>query len=77
MGKRHLTTIAFVFALTVSTALTGLAQTMPNGADPALWAKALRLHRSAIIIDGHNDVTGPMVDEDHNLAENKIGRAHV
>jgi membrane dipeptidase len=74
MGKRHLTTIAFVFALTVSTALTGLAQTMPNGADPALWAKALRLHRSAIIIDGHNDVTGPMVDEDLNLAENTLGR---
>ena len=46
---------------------------MPKDADPKLWAQALRIHRSAIIVDGHNDITGPMVDEDFDLATNSIG----
>ena len=48
--------------------LSANAQTMPAGADPALWAKALKIHKSAIVIDGHNDVTGPMVDQDLDLS---------
>jgi membrane dipeptidase len=53
-----------------------LAQTMPAGADAALWAKALKLHRKAIVVDGHNDVTGPMVDEDLDLSTNTLGKYH-
>lgn len=70
------TTLAVVLASLFL--LTGpiAAQTMPAGADPALWAKALKIHRKAIIIDGHNDVTSPMVDEDFSLASNSIGRYH-
>ena len=52
----------------------GFAQTMPADADPALWARALKLHKKSIIVDGHNDITGPMVDADFNLADNSVGR---
>lgn len=52
------------------------AQTMPQGADKALWEKALKIHRSAIIVDGHNDITGPMVDEDFFLSMSSLGRFH-
>lgn len=50
---------------------------MPAGADPILWQKALAIHRKAIIVDGHNDITSPMVDEDFDLATNSIGRFHA
>lgn len=52
------------------------AQTMPAGADARLWEKALKIHRKAIIVDGHNDVTSPMVDEDFDLATNSVGKYH-
>lgn len=59
------------------TSVSGLfAQTMPKDADPALWAKALKLHRKAIVIDGHNDITSPMVDEDFDLAADSVGKFH-
>lgn len=47
---------------------------MPKDADPALWARAMKIHKKAIIVDGHNDITGPMVDEDFDLASNSIGK---
>ncbi len=50
------------------------AQTMPADADPKLWERALKIHRNAIIIDGHNDITSPMVDQDFNLADDSTGR---
>lgn len=50
------------------------AQTMPSDADPAVWARALKLHKNSIIIDGHNDITGPMVDADFNLADDSTGK---
>lgn len=53
------------------------SQTMPSGADPVLWAKALKIHRKAIIVDGHNDITSPMVDEDLDLSTNTLGKYHA
>jgi len=53
------------------------AQTMPSDADPLIWAKALKIHKKAIIIDGHNDITGPMVDQDFNLADDSTGRLQL
>ncbi|MDI1243234.1 MAG: dipeptidase [bacterium] len=50
------------------------AQTMPADADPALWARALKLHKQSIIVDGHNDITGPMVDADFNLGDSSVGK---
>ncbi|MEW6360929.1 MAG: dipeptidase [Acidobacteriota bacterium] len=49
---------------------------MPADADPVLWQRALSIHRKAIIVDGHNDITSPMVDEDFDLASNSLGRFH-
>lgn len=57
-----------IFAISVFT------QTMPVGGDAKLWEKALKIHRKAIVIDGHNDITGPMVDVDFNLADSSVGK---
>lgn len=54
--------------------ISAVSQTMPPDADPKLWAEALKIHRKAIIIDGHNDITGPMMDMDFNLADDSTGR---
>jgi membrane dipeptidase len=68
---------AFIaFTVLCLTVITGIGQTMPAGADPQIWARALKLHRSAIIVDGHNDITSPMVDEDLNLATDTRGKFH-
>ena len=53
------------------------AQTMPTGVDAKLWAKALKIHKKAIIVDGHNDIPSPMVDEDFDLATNSVGKFHA
>lgn len=52
------------------------AQTMPKDADPKLWAQALKIHRKAIIIDGHNDIPSPLADEDFDLATDSVGKFH-
>jgi membrane dipeptidase len=52
-------------------------QTMPQGADARLWARALQINRRAIVVDGHNDIPSPMVDEDFNLATNSVGKFHA
>ncbi|MFN3418606.1 MAG: dipeptidase [Pyrinomonadaceae bacterium] len=67
-------TLAFTLFLGSITQLP--AQKMPADADPVLWQRALSIHRKAIIVDGHNDITSPMVDEDFDLASNSLGRFH-
>lgn len=64
--------LVLLFLFSVST----LAQTMPKDADPQLWARALKIHKEAIIVDGHNDIPTPMVDEDFDLATNSVGKYH-
>src|SRR5215213_3539938 len=66
--------IAFLllFVFSVST----FAQTMPAGADPKLWEQALKIHQKAIVIDGHNDITSPMVDDDFDLINDSVGKFH-
>ncbi len=44
--------------------------------DERLWQRALKLHRSATIVDGHNDIPSPMVDDDFNLATDSVGKFH-
>ena len=61
-----------LFAFTAST----FAQTMPKDADPKIWAQALKIHKKAIIIDGHNDIPSPMVDDDFDLLTDSIGKFH-
>lgn len=59
--------------------LTGqiFAQTMPKDADPKLWAQALKIHKKAIIVDGHNDIPSPMVDDDFDLGSDSVGKFHA
>ena len=33
----------------------------------ALWQKALAIHRRAIVVDTHNDITTPMTNDDYDL----------
>src|SRR5215813_2508857 len=35
--------------------------------DETLWKKALAIHRKAIVIDTHNDITTPMTNDDYDL----------
>jgi membrane dipeptidase len=35
--------------------------------DETLWQKALAIHRRAIVIDTHNDITTPMANDDYDL----------
>jgi membrane dipeptidase len=45
--------------------------------DERLWKRALGLHRKAIIIDGHNDITEIMVDESYDIATPSAGKYHT
>jgi membrane dipeptidase len=36
--------------------------------DEKLWQKALEIHRRAIVIDTHNDITTPMTNDDYDLS---------
>jgi membrane dipeptidase len=66
--------ISFLFLLACGSAV--FAQTRPADADAKLWQRALAIHRKAIIVDGHNDITSPMVDEDFDLTSNSRGQWH-
>ena len=35
--------------------------------DERLWKRALQIHRKAIVIDSHNDITTPMTNDDYDL----------
>jgi membrane dipeptidase len=69
---KKIISLLFVFVFSVS----AFSQTMPKDADPKLWQRALAIHKKAIIVDGHNDIPSPMVDEDFSLGENSVGRFH-
>nr|MBA4183014.1 membrane dipeptidase [Acidobacteriota bacterium] len=64
--------LTFIFSFLGQTT----AQTMPKDADQALWQKALKIHRKAIIVDGHNDIPSPMVDDDFDLGTSSVGKFH-
>ena len=74
MKKR--TNLLFVTAAILSFTFSIFAQTMPQDADPKLWAQALKIHKKAIIVDGHNDIPTPMYDEDYDLATPSVGKFH-
>jgi membrane dipeptidase len=49
-----------------SAAQQGGAPAAPR--DEKLWRQALEIHRRAIVIDTHNDVTTPMANDDYDLS---------
>ncbi len=57
-----------------------LAQTTtaPNASrDEKLYQRALKIHRSAIVVDGHNDITSFMNDVDYDLGTSSVGKYHT
>lgn len=62
--------IGFIFSSAV------FGQNPPPNTDAKLWQRALAIHKKAVIVDGHNDITSPMVDEDFDLGTNSIGKYH-
>ena len=69
---KKITCLILLFAFSVTT----FAQTMPKDADPKIWAQALKIHKKAIIVDGHNDIPSPMTDDDFDLGNSSIGKFH-
>src|SRR5215210_960583 len=45
--------------------------------DERLWRRALEIHRKAIVVDGHNDITSPMIDEGYDLGTPSVGKYHT
>jgi membrane dipeptidase len=66
----------FLFLLLAFSVLLANAQTMPAGVDPNLWQRALKIHKQAVIVDGHNDIPSPMVDEDFDIGSDSRGKIH-
>lgn len=69
--------ILSLLVLAIAIVSSTIAQTMPAGADPILWQKALKIHRKAIVVDGHNDIPSPMTDDDYDLATSSVGQMHA
>src|SRR6266536_3492285 len=74
-------TLTLLVALSFITAIpTGAQRTTPGPSrrptstrsprDEALWQRALAIHRRAIVIDTHNDVTTTMTNDDYDLSGN-------
>ncbi len=55
------------FAASSATRAQSVVPTQPPR-DEKLWKKALEIHRKAIVIDTHNDVTTPMTNDDYDLS---------
>jgi len=70
MTTRNPLRLVAVCLLAVSIAnlssLWAVAQT-PQPRDERLWQRALAIHRRAIVIDTHNDITTPMTNDDYDL----------
>src|SRR5215217_1961156 len=62
-GELMLLKKVLLFLFAVSTVVPTVAQTR----DERLWQRALLIHRRAIVIDTHNDVTTPMTNDDFDL----------
>ncbi|HEU4875031.1 MAG TPA: membrane dipeptidase [Pyrinomonadaceae bacterium] len=64
MRPRKLSVMVLLSLFVVSTVVPTVAQTR----DERLWQRALQIHRRAVVIDTHNDVTTPMTNDDFDLS---------
>jgi membrane dipeptidase len=60
-----------------STAAQPSTQSTIQPRDEQLWSKALKLHRSAIVVDTHNDITTMMMDDQYDLGTSSVGKYHT
>jgi membrane dipeptidase len=56
-----------IFTSLILLLLIALSVAAQTQRDEKLWQKALAIHRRAIVIDTHNDVTTPMTNDDYDL----------
>ncbi len=56
-------------------AQTDSSQLSPR--DAALWRRALAIHRSAIVVDTHNDILSMMTDDNYDLSVSSVGKYHT
>src|SRR5689334_5662737 len=64
MRLQKTSVLVLLFLFVTSTVVPTVAQTR----DERLWQRALQIHRRAIVIDTHNDVTTPMTNDDFDLS---------
>ena len=55
--------VVLIFLIAISSPVSAQAQR-----DEKLWQRALQIHRRAIVVDTHNDVTTPMTNDDYDLS---------
>ena len=64
----RLVAVCLIFVLLAGAAGSSVAAQTPERRDERLWQRALAIHRRAIVIDTHNDVTTPMTNDDYDLS---------
>src|SRR5882724_3945276 len=66
-------------ALTTSQQSSSVMQSGSNSPvrDERLWKEALRIQKSAIVVDTHNDITTFMTDEDYDIGTSSVGKYHT
>lgn len=55
----------------------GVAAATDAPRDEKLWQKALKVHRSAVVVDTHNDILSIMFDENYDLGTPSAGKYHT
>lgn len=45
--------------------------------DERLWQRALKIHRKAIVVDTHNDITTMMIDDGYDPGTSSVGKYHT
>ncbi|HZI19059.1 MAG TPA: dipeptidase [Pyrinomonadaceae bacterium] len=45
--------------------------------DERLWRRALEIHRKAVVVDGHNDITEHMADTGYDIGTPSAGKYHT
>ena len=71
MNHRHTALVVFL-AVGIHSALAAAPLT-----EESLRKAARRIHARSILVDGHNDITGPMTDVGYDLGENSAGLFHT
>jgi len=76
---RRILALAFLFACALFSRPAVFSQSQPSSTEDAkLRERAMKLHRDAIVIDTHNDITSPMTDEGFDLgARDTSGRTQT
>ncbi len=67
MSKRILALAVVIACVTISLSAAFSQSQQPSADDVKLRERAMKLHREAIVIDTHNDITSPMTDEGFDL----------